>query len=152
MAAARTLLLYAALPDEVPTKQIAAEAWNHGKQVVLPRVDREGWELALYRVGGWEELRPGAYGIAEPDPARCAPVAVEQIDAALIPGLAWDRRGGRLGRGGGFYDRLLASSGWRAFRCGLFFAAQEVSHIPLEDWDVLLNAVVTEGEVWRGLK
>ena len=152
MASARTLLLYAALPEEVPTQEIVAEAWQRGKQVLLPRVDPERRELGLYPVGGWEELQPGAYGIAEPDPARCAPAAVEQIDAALIPGLAWDRRGGRLGRGGGFYDRLLALPEWRAFRCGLFFAAQEVDLVPIDQWDVPLDAVVTEGEVWREME
>jgi 5-formyltetrahydrofolate cyclo-ligase len=66
------------------------------------------------------------------------------VDAALVPGLAWDRDGRRLGRGAGYYDRLLASPGWRAFRCGVFFAGQEVARVPVEAWDVRLDAVVTE--------
>jgi len=90
----------------------------------------------------------GAYGIREPD-AACPLVSIEEIDAALVPGLAWDRRGGRMGRGAGYYDRLLGSPGWRGFVCGLFLAAQEFDRLLMEPWDVRLDAVVTEAEVLR---
>jgi len=73
-----------------------------------------------------------------------------EIEAVLVPGLAWDRRGGRLGRGAGYYDRLFAHEAWRGFRCGVFFGFQEVPAVPTEPWDVPLHAVVTDREVWRG--
>jgi 5-formyltetrahydrofolate cyclo-ligase len=68
---------------------------------------------------------------------------------ALIPGLAWDRNGNRLGRGGGYYDRLLAGEEWRAFRCGIFLSVQKLTTIPHDPWDSPLDAVVTEAEIVR---
>ena len=149
IAAARTLLLYAHLPAEVSTDAIALEAMTRGVHVVFPRVLSETRALDLHTVAEPESLRIGAYGIREPDPERCARVPVEAVDAVLVPGLAWDRRGGRLGRGAGYYDRLFAAPGWRGFRCGVFYCVQEAPHVPTDPWDVPLDAVVTEGGVMR---
>jgi 5-formyltetrahydrofolate cyclo-ligase len=146
LAGARTLLLYSSLPGEVPTPAIAREAWRRGIAVTYPRCLPETRELALHRVGEPGRLRPGAYGIHEPD-AGCPLAGVEEIDVALIPGLAWDRAGHRLGRGAGYYDRLLAHPRWRALRCGLFLSAQELPALPADDWDVRLDRVVTEREI-----
>ncbi|HEU0015804.1 MAG TPA: 5-formyltetrahydrofolate cyclo-ligase [Longimicrobium sp.] len=143
IAGARMLLLFASLPEEVATDEIAREALRRGITPVYPRSLGEG-ALSLHAVGDLAHLRPGRYGIREPDPGACEAVGVSAIDAALVPGLAWDREGHRLGRGGGYYDRLLAHPEWRAFRCGLFFAAQEVPPLPADDWDSRLDAVVTE--------
>jgi 5-formyltetrahydrofolate cyclo-ligase len=76
-------------------------------------------------------------------------VGESEVDVALMPGLAWDRAGNRLGRGAGYYDRLLAHPDWRAFRCGLFFATQEFPALPADPWDQPLQAVVTEREIIR---
>jgi 5-formyltetrahydrofolate cyclo-ligase len=148
MRAARVVLIYAALPGEVPTQAIAEEAWRRGVTLVYPRCLPEERALALHHVRAHHELSRGSYGIREPAP-HCPLVRVEEIDVALIPGLAWDRQGGRLGRGAGYYDRLLAHPGWRALRCGVFFAAQEMPHVTTDPWDVRMQVVVTEGEVVR---
>jgi 5-formyltetrahydrofolate cyclo-ligase len=150
VAAARTLLLFADLPEEVSTDAIAAEALRRGLTVVYPRTLPETRGMTLHRVASLDHLRTGSYGIREPDVERCPEVAEESIDAALVPGLAWDRGGNRLGRGAGYYDRLFGNPAWRGFRCGIFFSLQEVDEIPAEPWDLPLDAVVTEGEVWRG--
>lgn len=149
VAAARTLLIYAHLPNEVSTDAIALEALTRGVHVVFPRVLPGTREMDLHAVVEPDSLRIGAYGIREPDPERCARVPAGQVDAVLVPGLAWDRRGARLGRGAGYYDRLFALPEWRGFRCGVFYAAQEFPHIPTDPWDVPLHAVVTEGGVVR---
>lgn len=149
VAEAKKLLLFASLPEEVPTDAIAEEARRRGIEVIYPRCLPATRELALHRTRGPEELRAGQFGIREPDADACPIVRIEEIDAALLPGLAWDRRGGRLGRGAGYYDRLLADPGWRALRCGLFFAVQEVETVPTDPWDVPLDAVVTEREIVR---
>lgn len=145
VATARTLLLFAALPDEVCTDRIAAEARHRGIAVVYPRCLPENNRLALHRAET-NELRSGVFGIREPD-AACPIVEVEEIDVALVPGLGWDRAGGRLGRGKGYYDRLFTQPKWRAFRCGIFLAAQEAAFIPTDQWDAPLDAVVTEEEI-----
>ena len=150
VAGARTLLLFADLPEEVTTDAIAAEALRRGITVLYPRTLPATHEMTLHRVASLDELRTGNYGIREPDPERCPVVPAGEVDAALVPGLAWDRRGNRLGRGAGYYDRLFAGPAWRGFRCGIFFAFQEIDDVPAEAWDLPLDAVVTDREVWRG--
>jgi 5-formyltetrahydrofolate cyclo-ligase len=149
VAAARTLLLYASLPEEVATDEIAAEARRRGITLVYPRCLPQGL-MTLHAVDSASALRPGRFGIREPDVEACPVREVGEIDVALVPGLAWDREGHRLGRGGGYYDRLLAHPDWRGFRCGLFFAAQETPTVPHEPWDIRLDAIVTEREVVSG--
>ena len=149
VAAARVLLLYAHLPGEVPTDAIAREAMRRGATVVYPRCVTGTRTLTLHALERLEALRAGAYGIREPDETTCPLVDVGAVDAALVPGLGWDRAGGRIGRGAGYYDRLFADPGWRGFRCGLFFATQEAGVVPTDPWDAPLDAVVTEREVWR---
>lgn len=148
VAGARTLLLYASLPEEVGTDAIADEARRRGIVLVYPRCLPDGL-LTLHAVDAPDALRPGRFGIREPDADACPVRQPGEIDAALIPGLAWDRERHRLGRGAGYYDRLLARPDWRGFRCGLFFAAQETPTIPREAWDIRLDAIVTEREVIR---
>jgi 5-formyltetrahydrofolate cyclo-ligase len=147
VAEARVLLLYASLPEEVPTDKIAQEALLRGIAVVYPR-SSPGGSMELHQVGAVDQLQVGRFGIREPDPAVHPQRPISAVDAALIPGLAWDRAGQRLGRGGGFYDRLLATPDWRGFRCGVFFALQELPGLPLDPWDLPLECVVTEREVW----
>jgi 5-formyltetrahydrofolate cyclo-ligase len=152
VAAARTLLLYASRPDEVATDAIAVEAARRGIEVIYPRCIVESRTMRLHRAPDARPpagLRAGAYGLREPDPLLCPEVRLERVDVALVPGLAWDRAGRRLGRGAGYYDRLFADPAWRALRCGLFFAAQELDTVPADPWDVPLDVVVTDREtVW----
>ncbi|HEX2093197.1 MAG TPA: 5-formyltetrahydrofolate cyclo-ligase [Longimicrobiaceae bacterium] len=146
VAGARVLLLYASLPEEVPTDGIAREAWRRGIVVVYPRCVVNTREMTLHALERLEALRAGSFGIREPDETVCPLVSVEKIDAVLVPGLGWDRRGGRIGRGAGYYDRLFADARWRGFRCGIFFAVQEAPEVPVDPWDTPLDAVVTERE------
>jgi 5-formyltetrahydrofolate cyclo-ligase len=148
ISAARTVLIYSALPREVPTDAIAEAARQRDIQVVYPRCLDAG-ELALHSVRSpGQLLRDERFGIMEPG-LDCPIVSVAEIDAALIPGLAWSREGHRLGRGAGYYDRLLASPDWRGFRCGLFLAAQELPGLPADPWDEPLDAVLTEHGLFR---
>jgi 5-formyltetrahydrofolate cyclo-ligase len=140
---ARHLLLFASLPEEVATGEIAREARRRGVAVAYPRCLPVSFEMSLHRVDDTTRLRAGEYGIPEPDDA-CPLVLPEEVDVALVPGLAWSRDGTRLGRGAGYFDRLFASPRWRGFRCGVFFAAQEWPALPADPWDAPLHAVVTE--------
>lgn len=149
LAAADVVLLYASLPTEVGTDAVADALRRRGVAVTYPRCLPEPREMVLHRVAGPDDLRAGGlHGIREPR-RECPLAGIEEVDVALVPGLAWDREGHRLGRGAGYYDRLFADPRWRAVRCGLFFAAQEVSDIPVDAWDADLHMVVTEHEVWR---
>lgn len=148
VASAGTLLLFASLRGEVDTDLIAREAARRGLTLVYPRCLPVSRSMDMHVVAGTEELAGGSYGIREPPPS-CPRVHVEEVDVALVPGLAWDRDGTRMGRGAGYYDRLFRRREWRGFRCGLFFAVQEFPLLPRDAWDEPLDAVVTERELVR---
>jgi 5-formyltetrahydrofolate cyclo-ligase len=128
---ARTVLLYKAVAPELSVVGLTNAAWRAGKRVLFPRVSGPG-ALALHEVGSWGQLAPGRFGI--PEPAAALP-AVEpaDVDLAIVPGVAWDADGHRLGRGGGYYDRLVPRLGGPAW--GVGFACQRVGRLPREEWD-----------------
>lgn len=135
--AARTILAYCAMPDEMPTAGLIERA-SVCKTVVLPVVNGDRLELRRYEP---EHLRPGYRGILEPS-EEAAIVSPDDIDLAVIPGMAFDAAGHRLGRGGGFYDRLIPQ-----LHCplvGICFSCQLVPSIPLEPFDRSLDIIVSE--------
>ncbi|MDR0787786.1 MAG: 5-formyltetrahydrofolate cyclo-ligase [Gemmatimonadota bacterium] len=146
VATARSILLFASLPAEVPTDTIADEARRRGIQVVYPRCLPETRAMSLHSVETPELLLPGFGGIREPS-EECPLTPLAAIDVIFVPGLAWDDTGHRLGRGAGYYDRLFALPGKQPFRVGLFFGIQQMPVIPVDSWDVSLDAVVTENGV-----
>ena len=115
--------------------------WPEGKRLAMPLV--EGNELSIHWVACREELVPGKFGILEP----CAdtPSAGLSFDLILVPGMAFDRKGGRLGRGRGYYDRFLASAS--GFVAGVCFDDQIVQEVPREPHDARMDAVVTRSEI-----
>ncbi|NPA49330.1 MAG: 5-formyltetrahydrofolate cyclo-ligase [Thermodesulfobacteria bacterium] len=139
---AERLLLYAHFRDEVETDALIEAALQEGKEVYLPRTYVREKRLRLFRLFNTGELLPGAYGIPEP-PAQNPEIQAEELDLIVVPGVAFDLRGGRLGYGGGFYDRLFAKAP-RVKRIGLAYSCQVAEELPLEEHDVLLHALVTE--------
>lgn len=133
---AHNLLLFASLPDEVDTAPLLEAATAQGKQVWLPRV--EGDDLALCRYAP-QWLRPGAFHIPEPTPDAPLLTDFSRLDLALIPGLAFTPKGARLGRGRGYYDRLLPRLACP--KMGLGYGFQVVDEIPTDPWDVRLDGV-----------
>jgi len=149
-----TVMLYMPIRGEVDTGLLRSRAWTEGKRVLLPRcvAGRPG-ELDLVACEKAAELAPGAYGILEPLPSLPAidPADSRQVPQLLIvPCLAVDRRGYRLGYGGGYYDRLLRLPALRGTLClGLIYAMQLVFSLPVENWDARLQGVCTEqGFIW----
>jgi len=117
------------------------DPWPEGKRLALPHV--EGDELSVHWVACREELVPGKFGILEP--RADAPSAGRSFDLILVPGMAFDRAGGRLGRGRGYYDRFLASAS--GLVAGVCFDDQLVSEVPREPHDARMDAVVTRSEI-----
>ncbi len=138
--------------------EFASEIWVHhaladGKKLALPRVNRHTNQLDLYWVDDLEnQLAPGLWGIREPLVERCERVAtLNEVEFALLPGVAFTRDGARLGYGGGFYDKLLAPLGEqhgtpRPALVAAAFALQIVEQIPQEDTDIKVAWIVTEQE------
>lgn len=139
VAEARTVALYAALPEEADPAAALPRLLARGVRVVLPRV--EGAELDLVAVTDLVALRTGFRGIREPEGAA---VPVEDLDVVVVPGVAFDRRGGRLGQGGGHYDRLLARLPDHTVRVGFCLGVQLVDAVPRDPHDEPLDVLVTE--------
>lgn len=141
----RVIALYHPRRDEPDLWPLVESAWAEGKEVVLPSHDAT---LAAYRwrrVGGAGDLEPGRFGIPEPS-VRCPEVPTPRLDLAFVPGLGFSPDGVRLGRGLGFYDRLLESFRGRCF--GVAFDFQMLPRIPREDHDVGLDGVITPSGCW----
>jgi 5-formyltetrahydrofolate cyclo-ligase len=142
--AARTLAAYAALGAEVDPAAIVHAAALRGVRVVFPRVVA-GDRCLAFAACAPEALARGSLGAGEPPPG--APeVRLDEIDAVVVPGVAFTPDGHRLGRGGGYYDATLAAMP-RAFKVGLAFDLQIVPALPFEPHDVRLDAVATEARV-----
>lgn len=142
---ARTILLYCrAFPEEIDTTPLLWQALAADAVLALPRVDRVARRLTLHAVESLEhDLVPGRLGIQEPR-AGLHEVAPGQLDALIVPGLVFDTHGGRIGRGGGFYDRLLAVDALERVPCwALAFDCQIVDAVPLEPHDQPLSGVLT---------
>ena len=135
--AAETILLYHSLPDEVNTDSLIRHTFQHGKRIILPAVT--GYDLELREYCGEEHLVEGAFHIQEP----VGDVFTDyfSIDLAVIPGVAFTPAGARLGRGRGYYDRLLPRL-VGTYKIGLCWNFQIVKNIPVEPHDVLMDSVV----------
>lgn len=140
--AAGDVLAYAALADEVDLSEVIRRARLDGRRVLLPRVVDDELEV----VAAQDELRPGFGGVPEPDgPA----VSADDVAVSLWPGVAFDPQGGRLGRGGGHYDRLARRLPPQAVRVGVAFAVQMAPNVPRAVHDELVDVVITERGVYR---
>jgi 5,10-methenyltetrahydrofolate synthetase len=133
-------MAYWSLPDEVDTHQLIDRLMDRGVIVVLPRVTGKG-TMELRRFLGTTSLTPGAFGIMEPT----GPLFTDYdaIDAVVVPGMAFTADGRRLGRGGGYYDRLLPQLR-HARRIGVAFPFQLVADIPEENHDATVDQVVCQ--------
>ncbi len=141
-----TVMAYASFGSELQTDEFMRHVLHQGKILLLPRVNLQKGSLDLYRVRDpVRDLRVGTWGIREPRPDRCVRVDPHAIDFVLVPGLAFDARGGRLGYGGGFYDKLLAHGlSPCAWLVAGAFKSQMVEKVPVDGHDVPMDVVVTE--------
>lgn len=144
---ARVLMTYVAFRQEVETRELIRRALAHGKQVVVPRVDREEHRLLAVAIDGLQDLFPGAWGIPEPKAVAGRTVAPSAIDLVIVPGVAFDRCGNRLGYGGGYYDRFLPTLRPAAAVVALAYGFQVLQELPPGPHDVPVQYVVTEDEV-----
>lgn len=136
--AARTVAGYQAIRGEIPVTSALYDARMRGATLVFPRVD--GKRLVFHAWDG-SPMVPGPFGIAEPA-AHLPEVAPAEIDVLLVPGVAFDATGNRLGHGGGYYDRVLA--GPRGLAIGVAWSGQVVEDVPHEPWDQRVEGLLTE--------
>lgn len=135
---ATTILLYYSLGDEVDTHQFIRK-WSRKKRILLPVVVGKDLELRVYTSP--EELIVGAYNIEEPTGELFT--SYNTIDFIVVPGVAFDSKGNRLGRGKGYYDRLLPQIP-SAYKAGICFPFQLVEEIPTESFDIRMDEIITQ--------
>jgi len=145
---ARSLALYHPYQNEVKTEELFGEAQKAGKKVAYPNAGRNTEALKFYWVGSLRQLTPSPWGPLSPDPKNKFDAAdYDSIDLMVIPGLAFDRRGGRLGRGIGFYDRTLKL--YSGTKLGVAYDIQVIDTLPRSEWDEPVQYLATEGEMFQ---
>lgn len=144
----KIILLYVGANLEVPTENIIKRAYAYNKVVVLPAFDPQQFEVQLLKVDNpGKEMVPGPRGVAEPDAGKCQIVPIERVDIAIIPGLAFDEKGGRIGSGKGYYDRLIPRLSITTRKVALTFEEQILPQIPMEAHDKYVDIIITDKRI-----
>ncbi len=143
---ASSIMIYLSLPHELDTSEAILSAWQSGKTVAVPKVSWQQRHMIPVKINSLETgLSTAASGLR--NPITGVPVPFEEIDLVVAPGLGFDNKGNRLGRGGSYYDRFFANSELRAIKCGFAFAEQVVESVPVTDHDMPVDFLVTDEDV-----
>ncbi|BBO71910.1 5-formyltetrahydrofolate cyclo-ligase [Desulfosarcina alkanivorans] len=144
----KIVMLYVNAENEVATDAIVKRAFEFGKIVVLPAFDKTKASMRPMKVDHPEkDLIVGPRGILEPNPAKCKQVPLDCIDIAIVPGVAMDEKGGRIGSGDGYYDRIIPELPMTTRKVGLVFEGQLVPQVPMESHDKHVDIIITEKRV-----
>ncbi|MBU1077748.1 MAG: 5-formyltetrahydrofolate cyclo-ligase [Spirochaetes bacterium] len=135
----RSLFTYVSRRDEVNTTHIIEHTLNRDKAVFIPRVDTDQKKIFVHQIFSLQELQKGAFSIMEPVGEESDK---KEFDLILVPGLAFDSNGNRLGRGGGYFDRFLKEI--RGFTIGICYQEQLVKKIPLDEHDIRMDHIITD--------
>ena len=145
---ANIALLYMNTENEVATQNIIKRAFEYNKIVVLPVFDMVKHRMGLMKVDNLEnKLKQGPRGVHEPDTAKCKKVPIDCIDIAIIPGIAFDEKGARIGTGMGFYDRLIPNLPITTRKVALSFEDQLIQQVPMEHHDKHIDIIITDKRI-----
>jgi 5-formyltetrahydrofolate cyclo-ligase len=141
-------LLYINSDNEVPAHDIVARSYQYNKIVVLPVFDTVNFTMTLMKVDyPSKDLKVGPRGILEPDTTRCKIVPIDKIDIAIIPAVALDEKGGRIGSGEGYYDRLIPDLAITTRKVSLAFEEQIIQQVPTESHDKHVDIIITDKRI-----
>jgi len=145
---AKTSLLYINSACEVVTGNILKKCFDNNKIVVLPVFNAQKNEIILMKVDNFKtDMKYGEKGTLEPDADKCKIIPMEFIEIAIIPGIAFDEKGSRIGSGNGFYDRLIPKLPVTTRKVALAYESQIVQHIPMESNDKYVDIIITEDRI-----
>ena len=145
---ANIALLYINRENEVATKDIIKRSFEYSKIVVLPAFDMQTHGVQLLKIDAPQSgLRPGPRGVLEPDSRRCKNVPIDCIDIAIVPGIAFDEKGARIGAGLGFYDRLIPNLPITTRKVALAFEEQILQQVPMEHHDKYIDILITDQRI-----
>ncbi len=140
-----TMMIYVSFSSEVMTEKLINYALRKEKKIAVPTVDLAGHQLILSEIKHYEELVPSTYGIKEPKQLRI--INPDQVELFILPGLAFDEQGTRLGYGGGYFDRLLSTKNTSQNLIGIAYELQIQKELPCTHHDISVNKVITEKKV-----
>ncbi len=132
--------------NEVKTQSLISELLETGKRIVVPMVDKSTQQLQHFEIKSLSELKPGAFGIMEPKKNLKTSVGIEALEVIIVPGVAFDLSGHRLGYGGGYYDAFLKQT--LALKIAIGFEFQIVEKIPTRAEDEKIDILVTEKQIY----
>ena len=144
---AKRVLLFYGLDDEVDTRQIIRNACSKGKIVYLPRCNKKEELFTMGRVNSLGDLEKSSYGIMEPKQNMHRDYSVEDLDLVILPGVVFDTKGNRIGRGKGYYDKFLKKTGKKTKRIGVAFDFQVLEDVSGRKHDEPVDVVVTEKRI-----
>ncbi|MFQ5484709.1 MAG: 5-formyltetrahydrofolate cyclo-ligase [Desulfobacterales bacterium] len=145
---AKIALLHLSKDKKVRMEEIIERCFSINKTVVLPAFDIEKHDMTLMKVGNLKaDLKTGSRGLKEPKRHLCKIVPIEYIDIAFIPGIAFDEKGGRIGSGEGYYDRLIPKLPNTTRKVSLAFEDQIVQQVPMETHDRYIDILITETRI-----
>lgn len=136
------IFLFVSYSFEVDTHKVINYSLQRGKRIFVPKVISKKDGMKVVEIGKFSDLKKGKYGILEP--YQDEGVKPEAIDVAFVPGLAFDKEGGRLGYGAGFYDRYLKLLKESTSKLGLCYSFQVVENVPMEEYDVKVDGIITD--------
>ena len=143
---ASTIMMFLSLPHEVDTSEAILHAWQLGKAVAVPKISWQQRHMIPVQINSLETgFSTAASGLR--NPISGLPVPFGEIDLVVTPGLGFDKKGNRLGRGGCYYDRFFANDELKADRCGFAFAEQLIESIPVTEHDEPVEILVTDEEI-----
>lgn len=142
---ARTIGLTIAMPLEIPTRPLIQKAWETSKAVAVPKCEPNEKKLTFFKLTTFDQLESVYFGLLEPIPAKTKRLSPSDLDLLIVPGLAYDARGFRVGFGGGFYDRFL--TGYEGIKLALAFEDQIFDELPNESHDMPVDFIVTPSRV-----
>lgn len=144
---AKTILYFASFRSEVNTLPQIEEAFRLGKRIVLPKVDNANKRLKLYEILNTDEIELGFWGIPEPEAIPERERDINEVDLVIMPGVAFDMQGTRLGYGAGYYDKLLSGLKRNIPLIAIAYEEQTVDSLPSEDHDIRIDIIVTDKRI-----
>ncbi len=140
----KVIMFYVAMNEEVDTVPLLKKVLQENRTVTVPFVDKKNSSLLSVQIlDPQKDLAPGSYGILEPKEHLIKPFDLKRLDLVLVPGIAFDRKGRRLGRGKGYYDRFLKSLPPHVETIGLAYDFQLMETIPVNDLDIAVSRVIS---------
>lgn len=139
----KNIMVYISFKNEVNLKYLIEQSWMNGKNIFIPKTNIVAHTMQPYQINSWDDTIKGNYNLIEPK-NNLTPFPIDEIELVLVPGIVFDRKGNRLGYGGGYYDRFFSQFIVHPFRIGVCYEFQLIDNLPSEQHDLPMNEIVTE--------